>query len=111
MQLIKYHLQCLIRDGLAALNRMIAVHEHFGFDNRHDLLFLAQGRIAGQRLGIGLDGIGAGNVLADIDHRAPLGEARAELVVLLQALAQAIKALGDGLAGKSGQGLGAQCRP
>ena len=44
----------------------------------------------------------------DIDHRAPFGEARAQLVVFGKALAQAVETLGDGLARKSWQGLGAQ---
>ena len=44
---------------------------------------------------------------ADIDHGAPFGEARAQLVILLQALAQAVQAFGDRFAGTARQRLGA----
>ena len=47
-------------------------------------------------MGVGVDAVvGVGCPSRDIDHRAPLGEARAELVVLRQPLAQAVEALGD----------------
>ena len=68
-------------------------------------LLLAQRRVARQRVGIGLDGVARGNAGADVDDRAPFGEARAELVVLDQPLAQPIEPLGDGLAGKCASGL------
>ena len=47
--------------------------------------FLAQRGIARQRVAVGLDAGAGRDVVADVDHRAPLGETRAELVVLLQA--------------------------
>src|SRR3954447_8713798 len=40
----------------------------------------------------------ARDALADRDDTAPLGEARTELAVLLEPPAQAVEALGDGLA-------------
>ena len=43
------------RDLLAALDRMRAIHQYLGLDDRHDVLFLAERRVARQRLGIGLD--------------------------------------------------------
>jgi len=42
-----------------------------------------------------------------VPDRTPLGEARTQLVVLLQALAQAVQAFGDQLARATGQGMGA----
>ena len=45
---------------------------------------------------------------ADVDHRAPLGELRAELPIFDEPLAQAVEALGDDLARAEGQGLGAR---
>jgi hypothetical protein len=45
--------------------------------------------------------------LADRDHRAPLREPGAELVVLLEALAKAVEPLGDGLALGARERLGA----
>ena len=45
------------------------------------------------------------NAVADRDHRAPLGEARAHRMILGKAIAQAVEALGDLFAGEAGQGL------
>jgi hypothetical protein len=83
------------------------VHEHFGFDDRHDVLFLAQRRVAGERVGVGFDRKRRRYAGADIDHRPPLGKARAELKIFDQPLAQAVQSLGDGLGRKAGQRLGA----
>src|SRR4051812_33765919 len=47
----------------------------------------------------------ARDALADRDDTAPLGEARTELAVLLEPPAQAVEALGDGLAFGERQGL------
>ncbi len=47
------------------------------------------------------------DALADRDDGAPLREPRAELAVLRQPLAQAVEALGDLLARRAGQILGA----
>ena len=39
----------------AALDRVVTVDQYFGLDDRDDVRFLAQGRIAGQCVGVGLD--------------------------------------------------------
>jgi len=56
---------------------------------------------------IGAQGAWGGQPSADADHGAPLGEARAHRGVLDQALAQTIESLGDVLAGKARERLGA----
>jgi hypothetical protein len=61
-------------------------------------------------MGVGLDA-GARGCLADVDDRTPLGEARTQLVVLLQALAQAVEAFGDQLARAAGQRVRTACPP
>ena len=94
-------------DALASCDVMGAVHQHFGFHDRHDAVFLGQRRIAGQRLGIGIDAIVGGNAIGDIDQRPPLGEARAQLVIFDETFAQPVQPFGDGLARAAGQGLGA----
>ena len=38
-----------------ALEGMAAVHQHLGLDDRHDAFVLADRRITGQRVGVGLD--------------------------------------------------------
>ena len=48
-----------------------------------------------------------GSAVADVDHRAPFGEARAELVIFGQTLAQAVEPFGDRLARAMRQRLGA----
>ena len=90
---------------------VVAVHEHFGFDHRHDAGFLAQRGIARQRVAVGLDAGAARRVFADRDHRAPLGELRTEARVFVEALAQAVEAFGDHFARKAGQRHAGPCRP
>src|SRR5690606_19025232 len=75
--------------------------------HRHQALLLAERRIAGQRVGVRVDAAARGDRLADVDHRAPLGEAGTQLVVLLQPRAQAVEAFGHHLAREAGQGMGA----
>ena len=91
----------------AAFDRMLAVHQHLGLDDRHQPGLLRQRGETGERLGVGMDAGGAGEVRADGNHRAPLGEAGAELVVLGQPVAEAVETLGHHLAGGAGEGLGA----
>ncbi len=57
-------------------------------------------------MGVGPDRRQGGDAGADVDHPAPFGEARAALVIGREPFAQAVQALGNGLAGKAGQGLG-----
>ncbi len=84
---------------------MVAVHQHFRLHHRHQAALLAQRRVTGERVGVGLDAGARRDVVADVDHRAPLGEARAELVILLEPIAQAVETLGDDLAREAGQGM------
>ncbi len=86
---------------------MVAVHQDFGFDHRHDAAGLTDGGIAGQRMGIGMDGVVAGDRLSDIDHRPPLGEFGADLGIVGDAGGEPVEALGHRLAGRERQGLGA----
>ena len=88
--------------------RVVAVHQHFGLDDRHDAVFLAKRRVARQRMRIRLDADLRRNAVADVDDRAPLGETGAELVVLREPLAQAVEAFGDRLVREAGQRLGAR---
>ena len=71
---------------------MIAVHQHFRLDDRNDLRGLAQRGVARQRMRVDVDRGHGGNTLADIDHRAPFGEARAALVIFLQPLGELVEA-------------------
>ncbi len=92
---------------VAALERVAAVHQHFRLDDRHDIGFLAERRIARQRLGVGEDRPARRNAVRNIDNRAPLREPRAEVVIVLQAAGEAVEPFGDRLAGKARQRLGA----
>ena len=87
---------------------MVAVHQHFRLDDRHDAFVLAERGIARERMRIGGDAGVARHVsaaLADIDHRAPFGEFGAERAVFDEPLAQAVETLGDDFAGTVGQRL------
>ena len=95
----------LVGHRLAGLEGMRAVHEHFGLDDRHDALLLAERGIARQGMRVGLDAEAGGIARADVDDRAPLGETGAETVVFLEPLAQAVETLGDGLVREIGEGL------
>ena len=92
--------------GLAALfDGVVAVDQYLGLDDRHDVRFLTERGVAGQRVRIGLHAGGGGHALADRDDGPPLGEARAQLVVLGEPFAQAIQALRDLLFPKPGERL------
>ena len=91
--------------------RVIAVHQHFGLDDRHDVRFLAQRGVARERMRVGVDRELRRNARADVDDRAPLGEARAELVVLGEALAQPVETFGDRLVRESRRAAWRRCRP
>jgi len=86
---------------------VIAVHQHFRLDHRHQALFLAQGSIAGERMGVGFDAGARGDVIANMDHRPPFGKTRTKFVILLQARTQTIEPFGHHLTGKPGQRMGA----
>ena len=89
---------------------MLAVHQHFGLDDRHDLRFLAERRIAGERMRVGLDAVPRRTAIGDGDDGAPLREARAELIVFGEALAQSVEPFGDrlDLRRRPGERLGAE---
>ena len=106
-QLLKHFSQHRSRDFFAPFNGVRAIHQHLGFDDGDNVLFLTQRGIACQTLRVGLNGVGGREPGANIDDAAPLREARAQLVVVGQALAQAIETLGDGLIGERGHRLGA----
>ena len=89
----------------AALDRVVAVHQHLGLDDRHEPGLLAERRVARERVRVRPDAVLARDAVADRDHGAPLREARAELAVLLEPLAQAVEALGDLLAGRERERL------
>ncbi len=93
-------------DAVAGVDVVGAVHQDLGLDDRHDLLFLAERRIAGERVRIGLDAGPGRNPVADIDDGAPLGELRAQRAIFGKPLAQPIETFGDDLARAVGQGLG-----
>ena len=58
-------------------------------------------------MGVGVDAGVARNAVADVDHRAPFGETRAQLVILRQPLGEFVEPFGDDLARAVRQRLGA----
>ena len=59
------------------VERVVAVHQHFRLDHRHETRLPGKRGVARQRMGVGLDAGAAREAVADRDHRAPLGEPRA----------------------------------
>ena len=55
---------------------------------------------------VGLDATPAGNIIADGNHRPPLGKTRAHLKVFLETVAQAVQTFGDFFAGMTSHILG-----
>ncbi len=105
IELLVEHLQGELGDLGAAVDVVIAVHDHFRLDDRHDAFVLAERGIAGERMRIGIDASIARNAGADIDHRAPFGELGAEPPIFGEPLAQAVEAFGDHLARTERQGM------
>ena len=76
--------QGLLGDFEIPLDCVVAVHEHFRFDDRHQITFLTKCRVTRQRLRVGVDAGARGNPIADGNHGAPLRKARSELPVFGQ---------------------------
>src|SRR5450631_66712 len=104
---VEHDFEHVLGHAEAAVDVVVAVHQHFRLDDRHDLRFLAERGIARQRVRIGLDAVAARDALADVDHAAPFGEARALLVIFRQPVGQSVEADGDEFAGAERQRLGA----
>src|SRR5436309_4518271 len=90
-----------------AFDCVCAVHEHFRLDDRHQITFLTKRRITRQRLGVTRDTYVCWNSVANRDHCAPFGKARAELSIFGQSLTQSVETLGNFLAVKIRHRLGA----
>ena len=99
-------LEDFLRRRAALLQNMIAVHQHFRFDDGNKSGFLAQRGIARQRMCVGFDATPAGNVVADGNHRPPLGKTRSHLKVFRQTVAQSVQTFGYFFAGMRGKILG-----
>ena len=70
------------RDVERTLDRVVAVHEDLGLHDRDDAGLLAECRVAGECVSIGLQAVTAGDSVADRNDRSPLGKPSAELRVL-----------------------------
>jgi hypothetical protein len=77
---------------------VIALHQHFVFDDRHESGFLTEVGVARQKMGVGVDASGARTAFAETDHRRPFGEPRLRLEILLETVAQSVEPVGDLLA-------------
>jgi hypothetical protein len=90
-----------LRGGGAGPDVVAAVGEYLGLHDGHQPVLLADERVPREALDVLPDGELGGLPLprgADLEHGAPLGKARAGLVVLGAACAQGVEALRGGLA-------------
>ena len=62
------------RDLVATLDRVVAVHQHFGLDDRDDAFVLAQRGVTRERVRVHVEAVLRRDARADVDHRAPLRE-------------------------------------
>lgn len=99
----------LLGGGLGRADVVLAVHQDLRLHDRDEAILLAGGGVAGEAVGILADGLlGRGGLaVRDLEHRAPLSEASAELVVLGAARAEAVEAGAVGLAVGTGERLDA----
>ena len=84
---------------------MLAIHQHFRLNHRHDAYFLAECGVTGECVAVGFNAGAGRNIVADADHRAPFGKTGAELRVFLQAITQAIKTFRADFTRKTSQRL------
>jgi hypothetical protein len=94
-------------DLRAALEAVRALHQHFRFDDRHELLLLTKGGVARERMSIGRHAGVSRQPSADADDRPPFREPRAKLPIFDEPIAQAVEPLGDRLARRASKRLGA----
>src|SRR5438034_3441207 len=90
--------QCCLGDFEMPFYCVRAVHEHFRLDDRHQITFLTKRRVTRQCLGVTRDTYVCWNSVANRDHCAPFGKARAELSIFGQSLTQSVETLGNFLA-------------
>jgi hypothetical protein len=103
----KYRRQHRLAHLVAAFHGVIAVDQHFGLDDRHDVLLLADRRVPREHLRVGLDAERRGIAIGDAVHLAPLREARPLLAVAGEPLGEAVQALRDQVPGRVGERGGA----
>src|SRR6185436_6463880 len=89
-ELTEHGIEYGIGHVLAPRQRVVAVHQDFGFDDRGNVRFLAQCRVAGERVRIGVDGETRRYPCTDVYHGTPLRETCTELVILREPLAQPV---------------------
>src|SRR4029078_6859265 len=78
----------------ALLDRVRPVLKDLGLDDRNDPRLLAERGVARECMRVRPDAVLAGEALGDRICRPPLGALRAQLAALVQAVAQAVEALG-----------------
>ena len=106
-QLAEHCSQHFVCDLATLLQRMLAIHDDLRFDNRNETCLLTQRRITSQCMGIGFNAAPTRKPIADRNHRAPLGKARAHANVFSKSVAQSIQAFCDLFTRMPGQLLGA----
>jgi len=85
---------------------MIPVREDLRLHDRDEVGLLAERRVSGERMPVGVDGEGGWKTGAlDRDDGRPLGEAGSELHVPREALPQPVESFGHLLTGRSGETL------
>ena len=98
----EHRAQHFVGDLATLLQRMLAIHDNLRFDNRNEACLLAQRRITSQSMGIGFNATPTRKPIADRNHRAPFGEARAHLKIFVKAITQSVQAFGDFFTGMRG---------
>jgi hypothetical protein len=83
---------------VALLDRVISVNKDLGLDYGDEVVLLGERRIQGERLRVGLYAALGGDAIPYGYDSPPLGEARPELGVFGEPLAESVETLGELLA-------------
>ena len=86
---------------------MRAIHEHFRFDDRHQIPFLAKRRVTRQSLCIRIDACLRRDVVANRNYGTPFCKPRAKFSIFRQPVAQSVETFRDFFTRKIRHRLGA----
>src|SRR5215212_1815301 len=90
VELVEGLVQSPVRGLVTLLDGVVAIDQDLGLDDGHQAVLLGERGVEGQRLGVGLYATLAGDAFSYGDNRPPLGEARPQLPVLGQPVAETV---------------------
>ena len=90
---MKHRVLCCFADLGVAIDIVVAVHQYFGLHDRYQTFCLANGSVACQHFGVGLDAVQRRGMLVNGIDFAPFGEAGTLLPVATQTFGESVQTL------------------